>query len=341
MLVTAAVGVGAAPATAGGCKNDALYPLFGGNTPYAYITSVSSGTTSATVTAAITPQDLSVGYRIEYDSQGSGTGPYKFSTPETALGQCQGTATVQIPLTGLQPGTGYRLRIVLSSVAGAFANVGESFGTGVVIPSGPPYKLRLSVSKHALQINAGVTFKGRLGIVGTLPSDYTVNLELRHGRRWGSIDLTYPDAHGAVSFPNPTTLDRNSTFRLASAATGAPVKRPAAHSKPVTVYVYPILQVTAQRGQGNQVAARFLAQVHIGAHYRHQRVYFYIRPQGSKRLTLVASARLRGSLGELDAAVVFHVSGAGIVLACTRHQLVSDMGKPYTLRSCGQPTVNP
>jgi hypothetical protein len=332
--------LGPGGARASGCPGDVLYPTLGGPAPTASVTDVSVGVTSATITATISPQNLSVEYYVIH-SVGSGVGEYM--TQPTPLGQCDGTATVQIPLTGLSGGDSYRFSLVIDSVAGELRTPtpeGQFTTLTPPIPSARPYRLTLKPSTTTLSVeNAGLKFTGRIrGADFALSPDYAVNLLERINGAWRTLDFAYPTASGALRFTPSGSLDRNSVFKLQAPGSTDP-RRPTSYSAPVTVYVYPRITLTAYRSNGPQISADYDAQTYVDPRVRRQRAYFYIQPTGSRRFVRVASASVHALGADAVATAKFTYRGAGRVAACTPHAIVLDMGRPFYDRSCGRARV--
>jgi len=88
----------------------------------------------ATVSARVNAAGLPTGYHVEYVSEaqftaGGFSGASAVPVPDAALGAPREGVGVQVQLSGLQPGTAYRLRLVASNARGGTAGAAITFTT--------------------------------------------------------------------------------------------------------------------------------------------------------------------------------------------------------------------
>lgn len=193
-------------------------------------------------------------------------------------------------------------------------------------------------------------------VIGALPTEEPIELEAARApyRLWQKLDLLYEPAGWSgrlrlpicgfdESEPGCLALDRNFKLRAALASS---------RSQTVLIHVFPQLSLNVTREDVNAspyVDLFFAATVHLMHHYPTGPAYFYTAPHKDGPYTLVATSRFHpggpffaggGIEVDLQANARVYDNHAFYPLACLRHQLVRDMGKPFHSAWCGQRTFS-
>ena len=113
-------------ATAASTRTAAGIEFYTSTAPYVLEESVTNvASTGATVHATIASGGLASGYRVEYGP----TAAFGSSTQEVNIGAPKYPVTVEIPLSGLDPGVEYHFRVVAANTLGSGAGAASTFTT--------------------------------------------------------------------------------------------------------------------------------------------------------------------------------------------------------------------
>ena len=101
--------------------------------PPAATTTAASGLASsqATLNGTVNPEGVATTYRFDFGP----TTAYGFTSPETSVGSGTSNIAVNLPVTGLTPGTTYHYRVVITSSAGTTVGADQTFTTAALVDS--------------------------------------------------------------------------------------------------------------------------------------------------------------------------------------------------------------
>jgi hypothetical protein len=303
-----------------------------------------TGFTTAKLTGTVDTGDESTTYR--WIVQDVHTRANALTTPTATLAPSSAPQAVEGTIAGLQPGTTYDVGLAVENAQGGTNDWRYSVFT-------TPQRSHLTfepLRRDEIKLD-DLTLRATFDLTG-LYSRYAA-LDLYASpfpyRRWKLINgEVLPARHGFTRVPlcplpsDPTScgpFDRN--FKLRG-------QQGDDRSRTRTVYVDPLLSVGVDReksGYSPWLDASLNAAVHHLTHFHTQRVYFYEGPghrgpftlEASRRLTVVDN--LTDENAELQARVRFRYTAAGTTIACFRHPLVPDMGRPFLARWCGRPAL--
>jgi hypothetical protein len=303
--------------------------------PTASISGVSDVTFhSVTLTAAINPGNLPTNYTWTVNDH-LYTSSYR--SAEGAIAASSNTSTVTSTVSGLKPGTTYDVSLYAENSAGDVSVLQPRLVTTpsqfTMILVRPTRNAEYLGSNSA---NVEIVLSGEYGI------DAPLDLYVRPAsqRRWHLSNSYHLPRAGVQTIHVPvcafgTACQWQSENFKVRAVFGAE------HTRAVQEYVYPqiIDDVTRERyGTSPWLDAILEATIHRQrGRYRSQPVFFYDGPSRRGPFTRMAVSRFhRRAATVLIARARILDPHAGVTFGCFRHQLVPDMGTPFTARWCGR-----
>lgn len=241
----------------------------------------------------------------------------------------------------VEPGETYKVVLDAMNSAGSSSAAGAQ---PVTIPTHPKFTIKLS----ARAIKIGGEFSIVIHEGGVFDPYRPVDSYVAKApyRRWFNTGTGQLDGRNRIQvYPCPgqpqngcAWLDRNFEIRAGQGTH---------HSRAEQVYLYPLTSLTVVRENDNYspyLDLTYTALVHRQKPpYPHPVVYFYGRATAHGALRRIGAVRIHARSeypdAELIAKLRYRDTGSLYSFACVRHQLVRDMGVPFTNRFCGAPSI--
>jgi hypothetical protein len=297
-----------------------------------------SGPRSLTVNGTVNPEGAATTYYfVVTDTSGNYLGQGT-PTRDLAAGYSAEAVSAQVEV---DPGESYKVTLDATNSAG---NASVAGAQPVTMPTHP--KFTVKVSAQAIKLGGTFTILIREGgaFDPLRPIDsYVAKAPYRHWVNTGTGQLD--GRNRILVYPCPgqpqngcAWLDRNFKIRADQGSY---------HSRPVRVFVFPFTYLGVVREKDNYspwVDLTYSAEIHRAKPpYPHPVVYFYARATTHSRFERIGEVRMHAHRDSNDEQLVaklrFRAPGSIYSLACTRHQIVRDMGVPFTDRRCGPPSI--
>jgi hypothetical protein len=314
------------------------------------------GPTSAMLSARLDPGGQSTSYYFLLSAAQGGAA----QTTATQTLAATTPTTVNLSDDRLEPNSRYYAQLVAQNDNGPDTGpLGNPFAT----PVAPPLPIRVTIHANRYLIGTALSFTGITAgstSIDSADAGYLQDAPVGSSRFVRYTDPLVEDApslqpNGRVSFA--AVAIRNARWRAAlsgennggAAAVFAdgPIRQPS-FSRPVTIYVYPLLSFGTDRpNNGLRITVGASAVVHrLRRGYVGEPVYIYIassahgpwRRIGAPRLRPAGSGEFPGS-ENLHASLSYPDPNAVYVNGCVRHQILPDMGTPFSDHACGARTL--
>jgi hypothetical protein len=297
-----------------------------------------SGPRSLTVNGTVNPEGAATTYyfvvtNVSGNYLGQGT-----PTRDLAAGYSAEAVSGQVKV---DPGESYKFTLEATNSAGNASVAGTQ---PVTMPTHPKFTIKLS----ARAIKLGGAFTILIGEGGTFDPIRPIDSYVAKApyRRWVNTGTGQLDGRNRILvYPCPRLpqndcawLDRNFEIRADQGRY---------HSRGVEVYVYPSTFLDVVRENNNYspyLDLTYLANVHRQKPpYPHPVVYFYGRSTAHGPFRRIGAVRMHArreyAAEQLVAKLRYYDKGSLYSLSCVRHQLVRDMGVPFTNRKCGSASI--
>jgi hypothetical protein len=242
-------------------------------------------------------------------------------------------------VSGLEPNVTYTLSVSADNEAGSTTSPALSFTT----PLEPSVPIALTVKRSVLEIhdNPGVT--ATVGRELFDPVDLDFKAQGTHRYRFAAYwPLSPPDR--SVKFI--WTPEQNGRIRAVLGGGLRHPEREPSTSNSIRLLVFPRPELILQRdpSDSRHVSVDFSYVVHpLRRGFVGELAYLYRSSNRSGPFTRFAVRRLRHENTiygpALGTRVRIEAVGPIAVFGCIRHQLLHDMGIPFTYRRCGGPTL--